>query len=58
MNPKIKKILIIALIVFLLIIFFLAILGFTDLINFWIAAILTALFAFLVLPRLNEKTQH
>jgi hypothetical protein len=54
MNEQIKKILIVFLIIFLLLIFFLAVLGFTDIINFWIAAILIAVFAFLVLPKLNK----
>jgi hypothetical protein len=54
MNEQIKKILIIILIFLLLLIFVLAILGLTDLINFWVAAVLVAVFAFFILPKLNK----
>ncbi len=54
MNDKIKKALIVIIILILLIIFFLAILGYIDLMVFWIAAILVSLFAFFVLPKINK----
>ncbi|MBU2100662.1 hypothetical protein KKG83_01715 [Candidatus Micrarchaeota archaeon] len=54
MNEQIKKILIMILIISLLVIFVLALLGSTNIINFWIAAILIAVFAFFILPKLNK----
>ncbi len=57
LNKKIK-ILVVILSLLLIIIFFLAILGFTDIINFWIAVVLVGVFAFFVLPKLNKKINH
>lgn len=54
LNKKIK-ILAVILSLLLIIIFFLAVLGFTDIINFWIAVILTGIFAFFILPKLNKQ---
>ena len=56
MNEKTLKFFVIILSVMLLIIFTLAVAGFTDPINFWIAAILIAVFAFIALPKLNKQT--
>ncbi len=55
MNKKTLKIFVIVLSLMLLIIFNLAVLGYTDPINFWIAAILVAVFAFIALPKLNKQ---
>jgi len=53
MDKKIKKIFVFVLILLLLIIFFLSILGFADIINFWIAAVIISVFAFFVLPKIK-----
>lgn len=54
MNQKTMKIFIVIIVALLLLIFFASILGFVSIETFWVAAILTAVFAFLILPRLNK----
>jgi len=55
MNQKTLKIFSIVISALLLLIFFASIAGFVGIETFWVAAILVALFAFLVLPKLNKK---
>ena len=58
MDKKLMKIFVILIVVLLLIIFFLSILNFVSLETFWVAAVLVAVFAFLILPKLNKKIQQ
>ncbi|MFH1663309.1 MAG: hypothetical protein ABH986_00590 [archaeon] len=55
MNKLFTKLIVFLLIALLLLIFFLSILGYTDIINFWIAAVIVTVFAFVVLPKLNKQ---